>query len=78
MTAGKNPIYCEYYPHENGDCFKINLPWSKYKTDKVVLCRADEGIQKAERLAVIAILNHLIECFDQPVIRAQSVTREVI
>lgn len=62
-----NPIYIEYYPHENAQCYKINLPWTKYRKYIRVLCRVDEGIDLAMQRAREAIAEHLEESFLVPV-----------
>ena len=54
-----NPIYTEYYAHVNAECFKINLPWSKYNKHKVVLCPVSEGMDKARKIAKRVILSHM-------------------
>jgi hypothetical protein len=47
-----NFIYIEYYSHEQSDCWKIDNEFSAYSKDKFVLCRFDEGIEKALDLAI--------------------------
>ncbi len=54
-----NPIYVEFYPHEDCDCYKIDMPWSKFAKQTQVLCRVDEGLTKAKKLARIAINEHV-------------------
>ena len=54
-----NPIFIEYYSHEKADCYKINLPWSEYHTDTMVLCKVSKGYRKARRLAKKVIAKHL-------------------
>jgi hypothetical protein len=54
-----NPIYREYYSHENADCYKIDLPWSDYRKDTRVLCKVSEGYDYAVTLAVGIIMRHL-------------------
>jgi hypothetical protein len=61
MTSNKNPIYIEYYPHTKCDCYKIDLPWSKYKQHVMVLCAVDEGYPKAVELALREITKHFEE-----------------
>lgn len=47
-----NFLYIEYYSHENTECWKIDNEFTKYRSDKLVLCRLDEGIEKALDLAI--------------------------
>jgi hypothetical protein len=47
-----NFLYIEYYTHENSECWKINDEFTKYNQDKLVLCKLDEGIEKALDLAI--------------------------
>lgn len=62
MTAStKNPIYTAYYSHLKGNCYKIDLPWSTYNRETIVLCLVSEGLEKAKKLAIEIINNHLME-----------------
>ncbi len=54
-----NPIYVEYYSHVGDLCYKIDLPWSRYNKDTLVLCPVSEGYDKAKRMAHEAITQHL-------------------
>jgi hypothetical protein len=56
-----NPIYIEYYCHENCDCYKIDLPWSKYARHTKVLCPVNQGLEFASTLAIGVIQEHLAE-----------------
>lgn len=47
-----NFLYIEYYPHEDTDCWKIDNEFTHYNKDKLVLCRLDEGIEKALDIAI--------------------------
>ncbi len=60
----KNPIFKEYYSHESADCYKINLPWSEYKEEKVVLCKASEGYEYARTLATGLLLRHFVKAVE--------------
>lgn len=55
----KSAIFIEYYSHEECDCYKINLPWTVYKSDKLVLCPVSEGYEKAKELARKHLLEHM-------------------
>ena len=55
----KNPIFIEYYSHDKCDCYKINLPWSTYHTEKLVLCKVSEGIEYARQLAIGVLTGHM-------------------
>ncbi len=57
-----NPIFIEYYSHEAEDCYKILLPWTAYREEKMVLCRVSEGLEKAKELAAKVIKDHLQHC----------------
>lgn len=52
----ENPIYEDFYSHEGCMCYKIDLPFSKYKSYTLVLCKVEEGIDKAKRVAREAII----------------------
>jgi len=56
----KNPIYIEYYSHENCDCYKINNPFTVYKKHKIVLCPVKEGIECAQIIA-IGVINKKLQ-----------------
>ena len=56
-----NPIYLEYYCHEDCDCYKIDLPWTKYAKDTQVLCREEQGIAYARTIAMGLICQHFLE-----------------
>jgi hypothetical protein len=56
-----NPIFAEYYSHEECDCYKIKLPWSEYSEEKMVLCKVSEGIEYAKLIATGVIVRHLLE-----------------
>ena len=56
-----NPIYIEYYCHENADCYKIDLPWGRYSKDTRVLCKVSSGYEYAQLLAVGIIMRHMQE-----------------
>ena len=64
----RNPIFVEYYSHMGCDCYKMLLPWSEYREEKVVLCKADEGVERAWELARSVIKTRLEEGFRQHVI----------
>ena len=40
-------IFIEYYSHENCDCYKIINEYGNYKEEKIVLCKMNEGIDRA-------------------------------
>lgn len=62
----QNPLFIEYYPHTQSDCFKINIPWTRWKAHTVVLCEASEGIAEARRLAKREIIKHLTDALNRP------------
>ena len=55
----KNPLFIEFYPHTKCDCYKINLPWTKYHCHTLVLCDVSKGLAHAQRIARRAIAEHL-------------------
>ena len=57
----KHPIYIEYYSHENEDCYKIDLPWSEYRSDTKVLCKVSEGYEYARLIAIGVISKYFVE-----------------
>lgn len=63
-----NPLFVEFYPHSNCDCYKINLPWTKYRKHTLVLCDVSEGIEHAKTLARQAIVEHLDEALAESII----------
>ena len=56
-----NPIYIEYYVHEHCDCYKIDLPWTKYAKHTRVLCKVSEGLSVARLMAVGVVNEHMAE-----------------
>ena len=63
-SRNKNPIYIDYYSHEKSDCYKINLPWTRYCHDVIVLCKVSEGLKKAKKIAHEVIKKHLTEALE--------------
>ena len=55
-----NPIYCEWSVHEGDLCYKIDLPWSIFKKDTMVLCKVSEGYKLAKTIAIGAIIIRLL------------------
>lgn len=66
MNQNKNPIYIEWYSHENCECYKINLPWSLYNKHTVVLCKVSDGIECAKEKAKILIAEHFKDAISEP------------
>lgn len=60
-----NPIYKEYYPHEDCECYKINIPWAVNAQHKIVLCRVDQGYDYAKTIAVGIITQSLISAIKE-------------
>jgi len=54
-----NPIYVAYYPHTQCDCYKVDMPFSKYRRDTLVLCEVSKGLPHATRLAKKALADHI-------------------
>ena len=61
-----NPIFIEYYPHENCECYKVKNPWTKYHEEKVVLCPVSEGIGRATVLAAKVLTQKMADALAQP------------
>ena len=62
-----NPLYVEYYSHEGTTCYKIDLPWSNYGKDTLILCKESEGIDMAKTIAVGAIARRISEAVNLPI-----------
>ena len=62
-----NPIYIAYYSHENQVCYKIDLPWTQYRRETIVLCPVSDGYEKAKALAGRAILDHLSKAVQEEI-----------
>ena len=56
-----NPIFIEYYSHTNCDCYKIDLPWTKYKRETVVLGPVSDGFEAALIVASGVMTRHLAD-----------------
>jgi hypothetical protein len=74
-----NPIFIEYYPHENCDCYKIRNPWSCYLSHTIVLYPTKDGIDKARQLAMEFFAKEIGFDFTQVELQKQiSIAQEVI
>ena len=62
-----NPIYIEYYSHDNASCYKMDLPWSKYHKDTRVLCKVSEGLDMAKEIACGVLSAHFKEALQEEV-----------
>ena len=62
----KNPIYVEYYSHEECHCYKIDLPFTTYKAHTIVLCPVSEGLNKATYLATKKLTEHILDSLRNP------------
>lgn len=47
--------FVEYYSHDECDCWKILNVFTKYKQDKIVLCKMSDGIELALTRAIKVI-----------------------
>lgn len=63
----KNPIYLEYYPHDE-DCYKIDLPWPDKAKEKKVLCKESEGYGRAIILAIGVVVDHMVGCMKEKIL----------
>jgi hypothetical protein len=68
-STNNNPIFIEYYPHTNSDCYKIRNPWTQYASDTRVLCEVKEGLALAKVRAIQFINTNLSESIHLPVKR---------
>jgi hypothetical protein len=59
MGQNNNPLYIEYSSHLGCYCYKIDLPWTKYRRHTVVLCEVAEGLEFAKERAAEVIVEHL-------------------
>lgn len=50
-----NFLFIEYYSHTSCDMYKILNEYTKYKADKLVLCKVSDGIERALDLALLHI-----------------------
>ena len=57
----KSPIFIEYYSHTQCDCYKVNLPFTSYGQETMVLCPVTDGIENARRLAVKVLVSHVVD-----------------
>lgn len=48
-------LFKAYYSHENAICWKINNEYSEYNKETFVLCKVEDGIEKALDLAIKTI-----------------------
>ncbi len=63
----KNPIFIEYYSHENCDCYKVLNPWTTYAEEKFVLCKVSEGIDLAKKLCELKLFKEMLSALEQPI-----------
>ncbi len=68
----RNPIFAEWYGHAGCDCYKIDLPWSRYGRHTVVLCACAEGPEHAKRVAGRVLAEHLGHALDAPPAEARD------
>ena len=47
-----NFLFIEYYSHEDCNMYKILNEYTNYREDKLVLCKVEDGIEKALDLAI--------------------------
>ena len=62
-----NPLFIEYYSHDDCDCYKLKMPWSKYREETLVLCKVSDGIDHAITLAKNAIAVRLNEVLNMEI-----------
>mgnify|MGYP003521593875 FL=1 len=56
-----NPIYIKYSPHDNCDCYAIDLPWPRYAKHTLILCPVTQGINSARSTAIGYVTEHFIK-----------------
>jgi hypothetical protein len=62
-----NPIFIEYYTHENSDCYKVRNPWTNYAQETLVLCKVDAGIEKAKELCEVVLREKMLAALNEPI-----------
>lgn len=62
-----NPIFIEYYSHEGCDCYKTLNPWTDYNKETIVLCRIDEGLEKAKTLCIQVLHRKMKQALEEAV-----------
>jgi Protein of unknown function (DUF550) len=61
-----NGIFIEYYSHENADCYKILMPYTRWASEKRVLCPISEGLERAIQLARRSVQERIDEIWPAP------------
>jgi hypothetical protein len=59
-----NPIYIEYSSHDGADCYKIDIPYSRYKRETNVLCKVSQGYNHAKLIAIGLINTRIVRLFE--------------
>jgi hypothetical protein len=62
----KPAIYTAYYPHEKLQCYKLDLPFSQYGAETIVLCRVDEGLALAKSRAMQYLETRIADALKLP------------
>jgi hypothetical protein len=52
VSITSNFLFVEYYSHERCDCWKIKDEFTEYRESKLVLCKVEEGFEKALDFAI--------------------------
>jgi len=60
----KNPIFAEYYSHDDCICYKIKLPYTDLREEKLILCPISKGYALAQVIALGALMKHAIKATD--------------
>lgn len=58
-----NMVFLEDYSHDNAVCWKILNPFTRFVSDTLVLCKMDDGIEKALNVAIVEIRKRRLEFF---------------
>jgi hypothetical protein len=58
------PIFIEYYPHEDSDCYKMYLPYTEYRAYKVVLGPVSDGLEVAKERAKKILIENISKALD--------------
>lgn len=59
----KNPIYVEYYSHDDCLCYKLDNPWTRYRKHTVVLGTVKDNYKEIISRAKEQILKWADEAF---------------
>ena len=62
----KSPIYVQFYSHEECMCYKIDMPYTAYARQTMVLGKVSDGIEEAKKLAKELLTLHIENALKLP------------